>query len=213
MGIDEAGRGPVIGPMVIAGVMVPEDKQETLREMGIKDSKLLSPKKREELYKEIEKVAEKIVVRVISAKEVDESLESETSNLNWLEADKTADILNEGEPDRAYVDCPSTNPEAYRDYLAKRLKKDIKLIVEHKADFKYSTSAAASIIAKVTRDREIAKLQADFEDSMGSGYPSDPATKVFLKKYWNKNPEIFRKSWESYKAVERGAGQKTLLDL
>ena len=213
LGIDEAGRGPVIGPMVIAGVMVSEDKQEILRDMGIKDSKLLSPKRREELYKEITKIADKIAVVVITPKDIDACLESETSNLNWLEADKTAELLNAAEPDRAYVDCPSNNAEAYRAYLANLLKKDIKLIVEHKADFKYSTSAAASVIAKVVRDREVAKIQKRFDEPIGSGYPSDPATKKFLENHWKEDSGIFRKSWESWKAIERKSGQKTLSDL
>jgi len=184
--------------MVIAAVMVSENKQEELREMGIKDSKLLSPQKREELYKKITKVANKIAVAVISPKEIDECLEAE--------------LLNGAEPDRAYVDCPSNNVDAYRGYLANRLKKDIKLVVEHKADFKYSTSAAASVIAKVTRDREVAKIQERFDEPMGSGYPSDPATKKFLEKNWDKDHGIFRKSWESWKAFERKSEQKTLLD-
>ncbi|MDP4012258.1 MAG: ribonuclease HII [Candidatus Nanoarchaeia archaeon] len=211
IGIDEAGRGPVIGPMVMAGVLISEDKQDDLRKIGVKDSKLLTAKKREELYNQIVKMAEKIAIVIISPKEIDEAVESQTLNLNWLEAIKTAELINAAEPDRAYIDCPSNNIEAYRNYLKKLLRKDVKLIVEHKADFKYSTSAAASIIAKVTRDREITKIQKRFKDPMGSGYPADPVTVEFLKKHWKEDQGIYRKSWETYKELERNSSQKTLI--
>lgn len=213
MGIDESGRGPVIGPMVMAGVLISEDKQEDLRKIGVKDSKLLTAKKRNELYNKIVKMAEKIAIVVISPQEIDEAVESQTMNLNWLEAVKTAELLNASEPDRAYIDCPSNNTEAYKNYLKKLLKKNIKLIVEHKSDLKYSTCAAASIIAKVIRDKEIAKIQKRFKEPMGSGYPADPVTKEFLKNHWKEDHGIYRKSWETYKELEHKSNQKTLLDL
>ena len=109
------------------------------------------------------------------------------------------------------IDCPSTNIESYTSYLKERLNnKNIKLVVEHKADDTYPVCSAASILAKVTRDREIERLKLEVKRDFGSGYPADPKTKAFLESYWNKFPEIFRKSWASYKRIARSSSQKGL---
>ena len=193
-GIDEAGRGPVIGPMVMAGVMVEESEFGILKGMGVKDSKLLTPKQREELMPSIIRMAKGHKIIIVSAHEVDEALISETSNLNWLEAQVTASILNALKPDKAIVDCPSTNVAAYTRYLLNLLaNKEMRMVVEHKADVNWVVVGAASIIAKVTRDAEIEKLKKKYGD-FGSGYISDPKTKDFLKKNYSKCPEIFRKT-------------------
>ena len=199
LGIDEAGRGPVIGPLVITGVILDEGRINVL--IGdARDSKLLTKKKREELYKKyIKKVQYKTVI--VEPKEIDEAVESDTLNLNWLEAHKSAEIFNELKPDKVILDCPSVNISAYTNYLRKLLNKNnVELIVEHKAE-KYPIVAAASIIAKVTRDMKIDELKKKYGD-FGSGYPSDPQTVRFLRSNWNKHPEIFRKSWESFKRMK-----------
>jgi ribonuclease HII len=95
LGIDEAGRGPVIGPLIVAGVMIEEGTEKNLE--GVKDSKLLAHGKRMMLDKKIRDVSEFFLIEV-SPKEIDETLESPTSNLNWLEAQKQADIINELKP-------------------------------------------------------------------------------------------------------------------
>ena len=196
LGIDEAGRGPVMGPMIIAGVMIEESQQSDLGE--VKDSKLLSHGKRMQLDKEIREIADFKVIQV-GPQEIDQALASKNLNLNWLEAHKQAEIINELNPDKAIIDCPSVNPEKYTKYLKSLLvNKEIELIVEHKADMNYPTCAAASILAKVKREQEVAKIKEKYGDT-GSGYPSDPKTKDFLKNNWNKHPEIFRHSWASYK--------------
>ncbi|MFH1637905.1 MAG: ribonuclease HII [Candidatus Woesearchaeota archaeon] len=208
-GIDEAGRGPLIGPMVISGVVLEEKDGIKLKGLGVKDSKLVLQPKRVKLEKEIMRIAKSYKVIVVPAKEIDDALESADMNLNKLEAVKTAMIINALKPSAAIVDCPSNNIEAYEAYLRIFLKdKNIKLIVEHKADLNHIESAAASILAKVRREEEISNLKKKFGD-FGSGYPSDPKTKEFLKKNYNKCPEIFRKSWSTFQKV---VGQKTLKD-
>jgi ribonuclease HII len=198
-GIDEAGRGPVIGPMVMCGVMIEKEDEAKLLEMGVKDSKLLSPQQREALIGMIKKVAKDFSIIPVSPKEIDEAVESETTNLNWLEADMQARIIDELKPDVAYIDCPSTNEEDFEAYLRKKIKHQaVKLVVEHKADFNYPVVGAASIIAKVTRDGEIEKLKQKHHIDFGSGYPADPFTKQFLEKNYNKY-DFFRKSWSSWK--------------
>lgn len=209
-GIEEAGRGPVIGPMVICGVLVDETQEKELKKIGVKDSKLLSPKQRSDLSFKIKKIAKDFKIILVQPKEIDQALDSDESNLNLLEADKFAEIIDSLKPDIAYVDCPSTNTKKFKNYLMGKLKrKDVKLVVEHKADKNYVTAGAASILAKVTRDTEIERLKRKYKIDFGSGYPADPFTKQFLVENYKKYP-IFRKSWSSWKNIARKNGQKKL---
>ncbi len=209
-GIEEAGRGPVIGPMVMAGVTIEE--KDLFRLDHIKESKLLTPVQRERFFKEIKKIVKSYEIIVLSAKEIDEALNSEDLNLNWLEAITTSKIINKLQPTKAILDCPSNNIQSYSDYVKKNLEKDIKIIAEHKADLNYPVVAAASILAKVTRDAEIEKLKKQYNIDFGSGYPSDETTQRFLKENWDKYPSIFRKTWSSYKKVLESQKQSSLKD-
>ena len=203
-GIDEAGRGPVIGPMVITGVLFDESALPRLQALGVKDSKQLSARRREQLFHEIKKIAKEIVSITVSAAEIDAAVLSQTTNLNWLEADTTVAIIEKLMPEKAYIDCPSTNILAYRDYLSRKLTSTAKLVVEHKADETYLEASAASIISKVLRDQEIEKIKRKIGFDFGSGYPADERTRKFLEQNWQKYPEIFRKSWEPYKRMVTG---------
>jgi len=111
-GCDEAGRGPVIGPLVMCAVQMSDDKMQQLVDIGVKDSKLLTPKKREALAPKIKEIVDAYEVLVVEPEEIDEALRSPHLNLNWLEAIKTAMILNKLQPEKAIVDCPSNNIEA-----------------------------------------------------------------------------------------------------
>ena len=209
-GIDEAGRGPVIGPMVMAGVIIEEQDIPRLKKLGVRDSKQLSPKSREALFPEIIKSVIGHQIVVISPQEIDNALFSDDLNLNWLEAHKAAEIINTLQPDKAVIDSPSTNCIAYARYLRKLLaNKHIELVCEHKADINFPEVSAASILAKVTRDKEMADIQKKYGDA-GPGYSSNPITQKFIKENWEKHPEIFRKSWETYKNQERNKFQKSL---
>ena len=209
-GIDEAGRGPLIGPLVMAGVMVKEENLPALEKLNPKDSKLLSPKQREILFKQITAITDYYIV-ISPPEEVDAALIDPELNLNKLEAIKTAEIINNLNPDKAIIDLPSNNKEAYQEYLESHIKNKTNLHLEHKADEKYPICSAASILAKVTRDKEIKKLQEKY-GNLGSGYPSDPTTREFLKSNWEKYPEIFRKTWATYKKVANKKSQKSLSD-
>ena len=190
-GIDEAGRGPAIGPMIICGFAIDEKDVDKLVALGVTDSKLLSPKRREELYEELIKYSHHVVTS--SPADIDSALLDPALNLNWLEAISTANAINVLKPTRAFVDCPSNNIKAYSDYLKALLNVKCELICEHGADLTYPVAGAASIIAKVTRDRAIEELKLKVGD-LGSGYPSDPKTKLFLEQNFDKHPEIFRKT-------------------
>jgi ribonuclease HII len=209
-GIDEAGRGPVIGPMVICGVVIDEKDSDKLVKLGVKDSKLLTPQRREELFSKIISIIKDFKIEIVSPDKIDTVLNDPYLNLNWLEALVSAKIINQLKPDKVILDCPSPNLKAYSDYVRKELDKDCIIVAEHKADVNYPVVSAASILAKVTRDAEIEKIKKKIGVNFGSGYPADPVTKEFLKNNYNKHPEIFRKTWSSYKAVVAGRRQKSL---
>ncbi len=209
-GIDEAGRGPVIGPLVICGVLIDSKDEEKLAKMGVKDSKLLLPKKREELFEKILVTVKKYEIIILSPQDIDNALADPNTNLNWLEADNSAAIINKLVPEKVIVDCPSNNIPEYTKYLKKKVNVDCEVVAEHKADLNHIVVGAASILAKVTRDREIEKIKKIVGQDTGSGYPADPITKRFLEDNHNKFPKIFRKSWQTYKNVIAAKQQKGL---
>ncbi|MAG20331.1 ribonuclease HII [archaeon] len=204
-GIDEAGKGPVIGSMFIVGCSLDESRLDELKEIGVKDSKLLSIKKIHLIAEKVKKICNYELIEV-KVDEIDSVLEGKDSNLNWLEADKTIEIIKKLKPDKAIVDSPSVNLEKYKEYLSEEV--DVELEVCHKAE-KYEIVAAASIIAKSTREKEIEKLKEKYGD-FGSGYTSDWKTQEYLKENYKKNKEIFRKSWSSYKKLVEGSRNKKL---
>ncbi len=213
-GIDEAGRGPVIGPLVIAGVSIEEDEERKLKELGVKDSKLLDKKQREDLFKKILNLVKDYKILSLTPDIIDEHIKSDKSNLNKLEAETTAEILNVLKPDKAFIDLPDRNAERYQEFIKKNLEnKKTKLITEHKADYNYPIVSAASILAKVTRDRYIEFLREKFGEDFGSGYTSDEKTIKFLQKHWNnKEVNFFRKEWATWKDMKSEKQQKKLFD-
>jgi ribonuclease HII len=202
LGIDEAGRGPCIGPLVMVGFLADEEEIKKLESTKLKESKQLTSLQREEYFDVLQKIG-KYVIANVSPQEIDKAVESETTNLNWLEADHTIEMIEKTKPDKVILDCPSNNPKAYKDYITQRLKHKTQIIAEHKADEKYVIVAAASIIAKVTRDKKIDEIKKRIKKNIGSGYPSDPYTKEFLRNNHDKYPEIFRHSWASCKAFSK----------
>ncbi len=210
VGVDDAGRGPVVGPMVMAGIKIHIDDEKKLKDLGCKDSKLLTREKRDAMFEEIKKLAQEVSIHVIPVEEIDAAVISETSNLNDLEAKHFTDIINTLKPDKAIIDCPSPNIPAYHQQISKKLTCTTDLSCEHKADFNHTIVAAASILAKVTRDREVDKLQKELGIDFGSGYLTDEKTQDFLKKHWKNHPHAFRKTWAPYKALVEATKQKSL---
>jgi ribonuclease HII len=186
-GVDDAGRGSVIGPLVIAGVLIKKENLHKLVDLGVKDSKVLSPRKRELLAKEIRKIALQCYSIALSTSEIDRVVETgrKLRRLNHLEARTMAEVIAVLKPDIAYVDASD--------------------VPEHKADAKYPIVSAASIIAKVERDKAIRELREKYGD-FGSGYITDSKTIVFLEKWIRKfgtYPEFVRKSWKPAKRIKK----------
>lgn len=194
LGIDEAGRGSVLGPMVIAGVVIPEKRDKVLERMGVKDSKRLTPNRRTILSRKLKKMFDYEIV-VISAREIDD-LRASGVNLNEIEKDAMESILLKLKPEKAIVDAVDVKAERFQENL--RHDTGIEVIAEHKADDKYVEVSAASIIAKNERDEYIKEINKEYIKSggIGSGYPSDPTTKKFLANYtYDEMPDFVRKSW------------------
>ena len=207
-GVDEAGKGPVLGPLVVAAVAVKNAKE--IENLGIKDSKQLNATKRKELAKLIKERYD-YAVEVIEAETVDKYRRQ--NKLNELNREAFERVISKLNPNVAYVDAADVNEDRFGKQIKKRLtnQKDTDVISMHKADAKIDVVAAASIIAKETRENEIEKLKGKIGD-FGSGYPSDERTIKFLKSFYADNgkwPTGTRKSW---KTVERIRPVKTLDD-
>ena len=215
-GVDEAGRGCVIGPLVVAGVMMKAEVLPFLTELGVKDSKLLTPEKRELLYPAILQLTEKYHTIKVQPSQIDKAVDSarRLHKLNRLEAQIMAQIIETLKPDEAYVDAADTVDHRFGNHIRECLKVKTRIVSRHKADRIYPVVSAASIIAKVERDREVAVLRAEWGD-FGSGYLTDGKTMTFLRLLIENNdeyPSFIRKSWKPAKKAknEKGTVQKTL---
>jgi ribonuclease HII len=205
----------VIGPLVIAGVMVDEDQMSELVNLGVKDSKLLSPLKRQELADQIKETAVDTHIVKVSPAEIDKAVRCtrKLHKLNRLEAKTMAKVVETLRPDIAIVDAADVLPERYKEHIVECLSFAVKVISEHKADKKYPVVSAASIIAKVERDKVIEELKKSYGD-FGSGYSSDARTKVFLRALAEKNldyPHYVRHAWKSARLAREAATTKQLL--
>lgn len=192
-GIDDAGRGSLLGPLVIAGVLLDRSKVKKLSRMGVRDSKRLSSARRELLYREIIKLADKYYVAKIGPQTIDRNVRKHL--LNHLEARYMARVISKLDPGVSYVDSCDVNPARFGKEIS-MMSNQSTVRSYHHADDRFAIVSAASIVAKVSRDREIAKLQK--KHNIGSGYPSDPTTIHFVKRYYKKHgktPEFARTSW------------------
>ncbi|NJD99631.1 ribonuclease HII [Thermococcus sp. LS1] len=201
-GIDEAGRGPVLGPMVIAAVVVDEKNVPKLEELGVKDSKKLTPKRRERLFDEIVQLLDDYVILELWPEEID----SRGGTLNEFEVENFVKALNslKVKPDIVYIDAADVKEARFGEEIKAKLNFEAEIIAEHKADDKFVPVSAASILAKVTRDRAIERLKEEYGE-IGSGYPSDPRTRAFLEEYYRKHgefPPIVRRTWKTLRKIE-----------
>lgn len=221
-GIDEAGRGPVFGPMVMVIAAVEPEREEQLKRAGVADSKLLSPQKRESLAVMLEESIPFEAIELAPAV-IDASVDIAGDSLNKLEARTTAVLIHRlalrVEISKVIIDSPTRSEAAYgaevRALLDKLDKtgvtKHIELCAEIKADANHPIVGAASIIAKTRRDAAMRALEAK-HGPLGSGYPADPSTQAFLGAHWREAHDFFRKSWESYKRLTRADAQSSLGD-
>src|SRR5947209_13303900 len=150
-GVDDAGRGSVMGPLVIAGISIKRQKIRLLSGIGVKDSKQLTPRARQNLYKKIIDIADGHYVAKISPRTIDRSVVK--NELNQLEAKYMAKVISKLRPDSAYVDSCDVNPGRFGRTISK-LAKTRRIHSSHHADKRFPVVSAASIVAKVNRDRD-----------------------------------------------------------
>ncbi len=201
-GVDDAGRGSMLGPLVIAGVSVSKSGLRALRELGVRDSKTLTPRSREELYGKIISVVDDYHVVRIPPRSVDASVRRHA--LNHLEARHMARVVSRLDPDASYVDSCDVNPRRFGREVS-RLSDNRRIHSYHHADSRFVVVSAASIVAKVSRDSSISRLRRDHD--LGSGYPSDARTIRFVSEFYAANralPAFVRKSWKPAQRILAG---------
>lgn len=195
VGVDEAGRGPVMGPLVVAGVAI--DSDVPLRLLNVRDSKKLSPERRETLAPEIERLTKSFLV-VIPADQID-VMRAEMS-LNDFEAKLFAEVIEKLRPETAYVDAADVDEIEFKRCVRRELTFDVEIVSQHNADELFPVVSAASILAKVCRDREMRTIERAIGLPIGSGYASDSDTITFLERWIRDHgslPPHTRASWDT----------------
>jgi len=206
--------------MALAGCLITEELEKEFKELGVKDSKMLTAKRREFLAEKIREKALAFYVTLAFPDRIDNGIKNGT-NLNKIEAMEAAEIINrlteniEG-PIRIVIDCPSPNKEAWKNQVVSyvHFTDNLRIACEHKADRDHIAVGAASILAKSARESEVAKIRKKIGKDFGSGYPNDPKTTEFLKNHGkeHKKDGIFRESWATFKNHKKQKEQKNLSD-
>jgi ribonuclease HII len=210
-GVDEAGKGCLLGPLVVAGVSASRDGVAALKEIGVRDSKKLTAKRRESLFPEIFKAADNVHWAYIPPEEIDDTVihGKRLRKLNYLEAVYFARVIDQLGANRVTVDAADVIPARFGRDVSLNLTAECRVLSRHKADRDYPLVSAASIVAKVLRDREVEQLR-ELHGDFGSGYPSDPVTRSFFTEWMRRGdplPPYVRKSWKTWLNIEQ-----TLID-
>lgn len=201
--------------MVIAGVTIDKRLEKKLVALGVKDSKKLSSKQREKLYKIIEELANNIVIIRVQPCRID-SYRAKGINLDKIEAMKMAEIIDMCEG-KVYVDSLEQNSKKYKKLIMSFLQnKNRNLVVENYLDESIPVVSAASIIAKVERDKAIKEIKKRVGYDFGVGYPHDKRTISFVKKLLKENkgklPTYVRKSWVTAQILQEESLQRRIKD-
>ena len=208
-GIDEAGRGPVMGPMVVAGVAV--DDEAPLLELGVKDSKRIAPAKRVAMARHLlDNHRTKVIV--VPAVEID-SMRTQMT-MNQLEVYLFTSVAKALDVNELFLDAADANEKEFGQAIARGLSRDTYVVSRHKGDDLFPIVSAASIVAKTRRDQEVERISAELGEDIGSGYPSDQKTIGFMRRYIERNGELppyTRKSWKTATRLLGEASQTKLM--
>jgi ribonuclease HII len=203
LGADEAGKGPVLGSMFVAGLVIDEEKLFDLASFGVRDSKQLTPARREVLAKKISGIAHDQYILEVSPQVIDELRSVMT--MNDLMVRSFAQVLQKLQADKAILDAADVNEERFAERVKNASNSPMNIIAEHRADQRHQIVSAASILAKVRRDQSIRELERLHNCKMGSGYPSDPETIKFLETWVGDKKELppfARHSWATAQRIK-----------
>jgi len=210
VGIDEAGRGAWLGPLVVGAFAVPAARLEDVAAAGACDSKRLAPRAREAVYGRLRRIGTCRSV-VVPPATIDRYVAR--GRLNDLEAEAFAQLVRELRPRIAYVDACDANAARFGRTVAGLAGPGPTVVARHKADRDLPIVGAASIVAKVRRDRAVARLARRLDAELGSGYPSDPRTVAFVRERLANRPERpawLRSSWATTQRVIPARPARTL---
>ena len=212
IGVDEAGRGPAIGPLVVSALNIPEADRSILRDLGVDDSKNLSKRKRDRLYKEILSYTESldwtVGLVICDARRIDEWMDD--GNLNSLEVLLFSEAIGAAaEPGgnlEIFLDACDVDEERFGKMVSNTLGDgwhECKIYSGHKMDSRDEVVAAASIVAKVNRDSAMEELSQELNIDLGSGYPSDPKTREALEILCEEEvlADCIRRKWANVKRI------------
>jgi ribonuclease HII len=203
LGVDEAGKGPVIGSMFVVGVVVVEEKLFDLAALGVKDSKQLAPAKRELLARKILGLAEDHYVLEVTTETIDQLRQVLTMNDIMVRAH--SQVVSKLSADRAILDAADVDEQRFGERVRKASGTTMEVIAQHRADQNYLVVSAASILAKTKRDQSMRELEREIGCSIGSGYPADPNTLAFLEQWVAEKgdlPGFVRKSWATAQRIK-----------
>ena len=201
LGLDEAGRGCVLGPLIVGAYLCEADNLEALTATGATDSKALSAKKRKAILALLPAIGQARILSISPA-------QIDAGNINQLEEAAFVDHIRHFKPDVVYIDAP-VHPRGIPKLQARMIAAVAadgltpRWIIEPKADANYPVVGAASIAAKVHRDAEIKAL-----GPVGSGYPSDPVTRAWLLGFIRSGaplPDCVRKRWGTIENLRQQA--------
>ncbi len=203
LGIDEAGRGPVIGSMFIGGFVTDEEDLDRLEDLGVKDSKKLSDSRREKIRKDLGEIGGSIVEE-FTASSIDSMMEGMT--INRIEIKGFARVIDQADPDKVVMDLPEPDAEEFIDKIKKSMNSDstdIEFTAEHGADDSFPVVSAASIVAKSARESHVEELHSKYGYDFASGYPHDKPTINFLERYLDQEGELPPETRRSWSTAER----------
>ncbi|XP_030208732.1 ribonuclease H2 subunit A [Gadus morhua] len=226
LGIDEAGRGPVLGPMVYGICFCPVSRKEQLKDLKVADSKTLTEAERENLFQNISDAKDFVgwALQILSPNTISTSmLQRSKYNLNALSHDAAIGLvqfaLDSGvQLKEVFVDTVGP-AEKYEEKLSQRFP-GLEVTVRPKADSLFPIVSAASICAKVARDHAVKGWSftedlGEVDTDWGSGYPGDPKTKAWLLKYQDPvfgYPQFVRFSWSTAKNLMDSKGAAVYWD-
>jgi len=210
-GVDEAGKGPVLGSMFAAAVVA----EPAALPPDVDDSKAVPADRRPGLAREIREAAAAVAVSEVPVDRIDDP-ETDMNSLTVAAHAEALDAVAGGgseavamagqddgctipDPLAGTVDAGDTDAERFGRRVAARVEGDVDLTAEHAADETDPLVGAASVVAKQAREDHVADLAVEY-GPVGSGYPSDPATRDFLRRYVEREaclPECARTSWQT----------------